>query len=105
MVHFRRVPAGRTVSRALALKVKVKVNVRRDAARTAKQLDFILHLGLTPWNFRAVPNNCVEPAPIYEVIHKLTGAVNRPLVDGGVAFLQQGALFVNLTELIWAEIN
>jgi hypothetical protein len=47
MVHCKRVPAGRTISLALALREKA----RRDAARTAKLLDFILHLGLTPWNF------------------------------------------------------
>jgi hypothetical protein len=57
MVHFRRVPAGRTVSRALALVVRPRtvrlrtVNVRRDTAGTAYELDFMTHLGLTPWNF------------------------------------------------------
>jgi hypothetical protein len=60
-VHFRRVPAGRTISRALALRVKV----RRDTARTAYELDFMTHLGLTPRNFWfALPNYRVEPAPI-----------------------------------------
>src|SRR5271166_3714712 len=56
MVHFRRVPAGRTVSRALALVVRVKtvrlrtIKARRDTARTAYELDFMTHLGLTPRN-------------------------------------------------------
>src|SRR6266446_7841505 len=59
-VHFRRVPAGRTISRALALRVKV----RRDTARTANHLDFMTHLGLTLWNFWHVfPNYRVDPSP------------------------------------------
>jgi hypothetical protein len=64
-VHFRRVPAGRTISRALALRVKVRVKARRDTTRTAYELDFMTHLGLTPRNFWFVlPNYRVEPAPI-----------------------------------------
>jgi hypothetical protein len=57
MVHFRRVPAGRTVSRALALTVRLKTvrlrtaNARRDTARTEYELDFMTHLGLTPQEF------------------------------------------------------
>jgi hypothetical protein len=93
MVHCRRVPAGRTVSRALALVVRLKtvrlktvrlrtVNATRDTARTAYELDFMTHLGLTPRNFWYVfPSNCVEPAPIHGVIHNLTVAVNPPFVD------------------------
>jgi hypothetical protein len=45
MVHCRRVPAGRTVSRALALAVKTvklrMVKVRRDTARIEYELDFM----------------------------------------------------------------
>jgi hypothetical protein len=80
-VHFRRVPAGRTVSRALALRVRLRtVKARRDTARTANELDFITHLGLTPLDFYYVfPSYRVEPAPINELIHKLTLAVNRPI--------------------------
>jgi hypothetical protein len=92
-VHFRRVPAGRTVSRALALVVRPgtvrlrTAKVRRDTARTANELDFITHLGLTPWNFWYVfPNYRDEPAPIEGVLHKLTHAVNRT-IGGRVWFL------------------
>jgi hypothetical protein len=65
MVHFRRVPAGRIISRALALRVRLRmVNARRDTARTAYELDFMTHLGLTPLDFWYVfPSYCVEPAP------------------------------------------
>jgi hypothetical protein len=55
MVHFRRVPAGRTISRALALRVKA----RRDTARTTYQLDFMTHLGLTPLDFRFVNSQAI----------------------------------------------
>jgi hypothetical protein len=51
MVHFRRVPAGRTISRALASTLKVRVEARRDTTRIANELDFMTHLGLTPRNF------------------------------------------------------
>src|ERR1017187_2446671 len=52
MVHFRRVPAGRTVSRALALRVRLRtIKTRRDTARTTYELDFMTHLGLTPLEF------------------------------------------------------
>ena len=38
------------------------------------------HLGLTPLDFYYVfPSYRVEPAPINELIHKLTLAVNRPI--------------------------
>jgi len=49
MVHFRRVPAGKTVSRALAQRVKA----RRDTARTANELVSFRYLGLTPGMFTA----------------------------------------------------
>jgi len=41
------------------------VKARRDTARTANELDFMTHLGLTPLDFYYVfPSYCVEPAPI-----------------------------------------
>jgi hypothetical protein len=72
MVHFRSVPAGRTVSRALALVARTRVKARRDTARTAYELDFITHLGLTPWNFYSLFPSYYEPAPMEGVKHKLT---------------------------------
>jgi len=57
MVHFRRVPAGRTASRALALVDRLRTvrlrtaKVKRDTARTAFELDFMTDLGLTPRNY------------------------------------------------------
>jgi hypothetical protein len=42
MVHCRRVPAGRTVSRALALRLRLRtVKVRRDTAKIEYELDFM----------------------------------------------------------------
>jgi len=70
MVHFRRVPAGRTISRALALAVRLKtvrlrtVNARRETAKTTCELDFMTHLGLTPQDFWfGFPSYCVEARP------------------------------------------
>src|SRR5208282_15508 len=81
MVHFRRVPAGRTVSRALALRVRLRmVNPRRDTARTAYELDFMTSpRSHAPGFWYVFQSYRVEPAPINELIHKLTLPVNRPI--------------------------
>jgi hypothetical protein len=94
MVHFRRVPAGRTLSRALALVDRTRVKARRDTARTAYELDFITHLGLTPWNFYSLFPSHYEPAPMEGVKHKWTVAVNWTIGGKSVAFLPQMASFV-----------
>src|SRR5215471_6899278 len=51
-VHCKRVPAGTTISRALALRVKAK---RDTARRENSSLHFILHLGRTPLQFGRTP--------------------------------------------------
>ena len=62
-VHLRIVPAGRTTSRALALRVKVKQ--RRDTATTAHSvLAFMNHLVSRPKDSWNDVLQQFEPAPI-----------------------------------------
>src|SRR5208283_1825566 len=81
-VHCRRVPAGRTISRALAHKVRRETKHSRDTTRSATaELDFIESPRSHAPKIRGtVPKQPALSQPrLREVKHKVCAAVNRPL--------------------------
>src|ERR1700691_5564150 len=83
IVHWRRVTAGRTASRALAVAFSVAMNIKvgRDTARTTWKLDFITsprsHAPEFCCLFLELP--ALSPPRLNGVKHNFTYAVNRPL--------------------------
>src|SRR5436305_13941988 len=60
MVHCKRVPAGRTRSRALAVRVIVRLNRNAETVASRKR-DFILHLSRLPRNGAASWGHALVP--------------------------------------------
>src|ERR1700691_740423 len=83
IVHWRRVPAGRTASRALAVVVSVAINIKvgRDTARTTWKLDFITSPRSHAPEFCCLflEPRALSPPRLNGVKHNFTYAVNPPL--------------------------
>src|SRR5579863_3550433 len=82
MVHCRRVPAGRTTSRALAVKVKVETTRHTaDTASAVRRLNFISHLWIA-----SPQNDGPSCGPVLIMIgesnHRLYGRVNKAFARG-----------------------